>query len=302
MLQAATTPSKLGPDAAGAAILARASAPFARRLDPTLPGPVAVGFSGGGDSLALLLAARAWARTAGRPLLALTVDHGLNPQSRSWTCQAETIAAALGVRFQALAWEGDKPRAGLQAAARRARHALLAAAAREAGASVLLLGHTRDDVGEARWMRAQGSSVGSPREWSPSPAWPEGRGVFLLRPFLDVGRVELRQMLAPAGLAWIEDPANDDIRFLRTLARRAAAPGERPPEQPAPEGGFEVDPSGTVRLGRGAAPSLLAMACVCTGGGERPPRREALERLVRRLAAGKVFTATLAGARIRAGD
>ena len=52
-----------------------------RRLDPGASAPLAVAFSGGGDSLALLLTARAWGEQCGRPLLALHVDHGLQPQS-----------------------------------------------------------------------------------------------------------------------------------------------------------------------------------------------------------------------------
>ena len=83
-----------GPDLAGAAILARAGDVFARRLDPGSAAPLAVGFSGGGDSLALLLAARTWARANGRPLLALTVDHGLNSQSAARTFTARALDAA----------------------------------------------------------------------------------------------------------------------------------------------------------------------------------------------------------------
>ncbi len=288
--------------AAGAAILARVAAAFEGRLDAASTAPLAVGFSGGGDSLALLLAACAWARPRNRPVVALTVDHGLNAQSRAWTRHAARIAAAIGVGFRALAWDGGKPATGLQAAARRARHALLAGAAREAGASVVLLGHTRDDRSEAAWMRAQGSSVGDPREWSPSPAWPEGRGIFLLRPLLNLGRAELRELLAPSGLDWIEDPANQDSRHLRALARMAGAGLPPPAADPAVDGEFRVDDAGSVRLARDASPRLLAIACVCAGGGERLPRRESVDRLRVRLAAGERFTATLAGARIEAGQ
>ena len=302
MLQAVTTRCPSRADAAGAAILDRTAAAFERRLDRGSGAPIAVGFSGGGDSLALLLAARAWASSAGRPLLALTVDHGLNSQSRAWTARAGEVAQGLGASFLALAWTGDKPRTGLQAAARRARHALLAEAARQAGASVLLLGHTLDDVREAAWMRGQGSSVGIPREWAPSPAWPEGRGVFLLRPLLGRGRAELRERLVPSGLDWIEDPANDDGRFLRTHARRSGpldAPEVAPHEPPAV---FHSDVSGATTLPRDCGRRLLAMACVCAGGGERLPRGREVERLIGRLAQGEVFVATLAGARLQARD
>lgn len=301
MPQAVTIPPQDGPAEAGAAVLARARDAFDRRLDPGLTAPIAVGFSGGGDSLALLLAARAWATDAGRPVLALSVDHGLNPISRGWISQAASTAAMLGVGFRALNWQGAKPQAGVQAAARRARHALLAEAARQAGAAILLLGHTRDDVNEAGWMRAQGSSVGVPREWAPSPVWPEGRGVFLLRPLLQLGRTELRELLRPCGLDWIEDPANDDSRFLRTHARRSAPATARNMASAEPGGEFAVDAAGAIRLDRNIDPRLLAMACVSAGGGERLPRREQLALLAARIAGEGDFAATLAGARIEAG-
>jgi tRNA(Ile)-lysidine synthase len=199
-----------------------------RRLRPVAAAPLAVGFSGGGDSLALLILTLDWARAQGRAVVSLTVDHQLNPASAAWTAAAAARAQALGARAQALAWTGDKPSAGLPAAARAARHALLADAARAAGARVLLLGHTRDDLAEAAAMRAEGSTVSDPREWSPSPAWPQGRGVFALRPLLAVGRAEIRDWLSARGETWLDDPANEDLKYARARARRRlSSPEER---------------------------------------------------------------------------
>ncbi|OYX68709.1 MAG: tRNA lysidine(34) synthetase TilS [Caulobacter sp. 32-67-35] len=206
--------------------LGEVSAALDRRLDPHSAAPVAVGFSGGGDSLALLLLTLDWARAHGRPVLSLTVDHQLQPDSAAWTREAVAAAQARGARALALVWTGEKPTTGLPAAARRARHALLAEAARAAGARVLLLGHTADDIAEAAVMRAEGSTVSDPRDWSPSPVWPEGRGIFLLRPLLDQRRAELRAWLRARGETWLDDPANDDPRSARARARRGT---ERPP-------------------------------------------------------------------------
>ncbi|HEX4098794.1 MAG TPA: tRNA(Ile)-lysidine synthetase, partial [Caulobacteraceae bacterium] len=69
-----------------------------------------------------------------------------------------------------------------------------------------------------------------------------------------------------------------------------------------PRGDFAVDAAGAIRLDRTADPTLLAMACVSAGGGERLPRRGKLDRLAARIAEGVDFTATLAGARIEAGQ
>jgi tRNA(Ile)-lysidine synthase len=157
--------------------------------------PIALALSGGGDSLALLHLAKAWADAAGRSLIALTVDHGLNPASAAWTRFAAERARRLGAPHRTLPWLGAKPSTGLPAAARAARHALLAEAARSAGAHVVLMAHTADDLMEAQVMRAMGSNAPSPRVWSPSPSWPEGRGVFLLRPLLGQRRAVLRELL-----------------------------------------------------------------------------------------------------------
>ena len=269
--------------------------------------PVMVAFSGGGDSLALLLAAQAWA--TGRRLVALTVDHGLNPRAGAWADFCRERAARLGVAHRTLVWSGEKPLTGVSAAARAARHRLLADAARQAGAAVILMGHTLDDDAEAGLMRLAGSSVSSPRVWSPSPAWPEGRGVFLLRPLLGVRRAALRSALTALGERWIDDPANVDPCSARARARtllcdRALA---APAERPCPCGlalGAEEGPAGdlTFPLGRlvgsSDAEALLSAALLCAAGTARPPRRDRLLRLLARIGGGERFAATLAGARV----
>jgi tRNA(Ile)-lysidine synthase len=281
--------------------LAEVQAALGRRLDRASTAPIAVGFSGGGDSLFLLKTVLAWAR--GRPVLALTVDHQLQADSARWTAEAVAKARALGAEALALTWTGEKPGTGLPAAARRARHALLASAARAAGAKVLLLGHTASDRAESAAMRAEGSTVSDPREWAPSPVWPEGRDVFVLRPLLSLTRDEIRAALAQAGETWLEDPANVDPRYARARVRAAGAVGVAPTavRSPASPPSFSVDAAGAIRLPRAAAAASLAAALLCAAGTERPPRGERLARLVQRARAGEAFTATLAGARVEAG-
>ena len=272
-----------------------------RRLDPASTAPLAVGFSGGGDSLALLRLTLDWARAHGRPVLSLTVDHQLQAASAAWTRDAVAKASDLGADARSLAWTGDKPATGLSAAARRARHGLLATAAREAGAKILLLGHTADDIAEAAAMRAEGSTVSDPRAWSPSPVWPEGRGVMLLRPLLSERRADLRAWLSGQGETWLDDPANDDPRSARARARQAGVIlAAATPAEPRAPPVFEGDRFGVFQLRRDVAAAHLAAACLCAAGTERPPRGERLERLVARLRSGEAFTATLAGARVEA--
>jgi tRNA(Ile)-lysidine synthase len=287
---------------------------FSRRLNGPAHAPVAVALSGGGDSLALLHLARAWADRAGRNLVALTVDHGLQSAGAAWARFAAAKAAALGVEHRTLCWTGAKPATGLPAAARAARHGLLADAARNLGAGVILMGHTADDLIEAQLMREAGAATPSPRVWSPSPAWPQGRGLFVLRPLLAWRRAELRALLAGLRETWIDDPANDDPRYSRTLARRrlsAAADADVPEAVQAAEParsalGVRQGLGGDLRLPRGALRTrdgrrLVGALALCAAGGSRPPPAEALGRLVQRLQGAETFAATLAGARIEAG-
>lgn len=294
---------------------------FSARLDAGSPRPLAVALSGGGDSLALLTLACDYGRATGRRIVALTVDHGLNADSAAWTARAGETARRLGVDWRSLVWSGVKPASGLPAAARQARHSLLAEAARALGARVILLGHTADDLAESALMRAHDApALPDPREWSPSPVWPAGRGIFLFRPLLGSGRLALRARLTGLGLDWIEDPANLDLRFARARARRTLAEAEPPPGRPAPTAAFDrtVMAPAAARFtltveGYAACPRALAdetppeqlvpvlgAAVVSVGGALASPRRRVLERLAARLSGTAPVRAQLAGVRVEA--
>ncbi len=295
------TADALAPDPLRARVEARLDA----RLERGSARPVALGLSGGSDSLALLHLAAGWCARAGRPLLALTVDHGLSPESGAWTARAGRMAAEAGAAWRALAWTGPKPATGLPAAARRARHALLAEAARGAGARVVLLAHTADDrAEEAALRRGDAPGLGWLRPWAPSPAWPEGRGVCLLRPLLDTGGAELRARLAADGVAWLEDPANLDPRFARARAR-AAGPAPSADPADALHGFGHATPDGRVRLppdrvaeGSSAARRSLRAALACASGTDAAVAGPALDALRARLSAEAEGVATLGGARV----
>ncbi|HZZ67611.1 MAG TPA: tRNA lysidine(34) synthetase TilS [Phenylobacterium sp.] len=285
-----------------------------RRLLSDSRRPIAVALSGGGDSLALSLLAADWARRIGRRLLVLTVDHRLRPQSAAWTNACAATAERLRADFRALAWTGEKPAAGLPAAARAARHALLADAARQAGAWAILMGHTADDGLEAGLMRQAGSTTPDPREWAPSPVWPQGRGVFLLRPMLRTRRGDIRAWLTARGETWIDDPANEDRNYARPRARAAVAQGAAPAaakalapaealalaSRPEARGGLEIARTDLVAAQPDAAARFVAAACLCAAGTDRPPARDKVERLLARLAEDAPFAASLAGARVTA--
>lgn len=293
------------------------SIPVQTRLDLRLlranAQPLVIGLSGGGDSVALALIVDEWARTAARPLVFVTIDHGLQPQGREWIRHCALLAERLGHRFLARVWAGDKPLTGLPAAARGARHRLLADAAREVGASVILLGHTADDLLESEAMRRAGATTPDAREWAPSPVWPEGRGLFLLRPMLGIRRVALRDWLAARGETWIEDPANENLAYARARARQGIDRNTEVAHNGQPALSLATHAThraGVITLPRPAlreasvpdARRFVALACVSAGGGDRLPARTRIDRAVQALRGEDIVTATLAGARLEADD
>jgi tRNA(Ile)-lysidine synthase len=176
---------------------------------------VAVAVSGGSDSVALLAAL---ARLRGPKVSALTVDHGLRPESSLEGTTVSKWAADMGVPHVTLVWEGAKPATGIQAAAREARYRLLTAWCRANDAAQLLTAHTQDDQAETVLMRlARTSSIESLAGIAKHGEWD---GVKVFRPLLGVSRNELRRFLTAIGQGWIDDPSNGDERFERVRIRQ----------------------------------------------------------------------------------
>ncbi|WP_407949255.1 tRNA lysidine(34) synthetase TilS [Parvibaculum sp.] len=198
---------------------------FAARLSSLHPGrSVAVAFSGGPDSLALLVLAAQWAaRRKNTALHAFTVDHGLRAASAGEAKEAARLSAALGVPHRILKWKGEKPATGIQAAAREARYGLLLEACRNVGASDLLVAHHLEDQAETFLLRlSRGSGIDGLSAMPASrPLSEDGMAVRLLRPLLDLPRERLLATVAKARLTPIQDPSNENERFDRVKARKA---------------------------------------------------------------------------------
>ena len=190
-----------------------------------------IAVSGGPDSTALLMLAARWraGRKRGPVLVAVTVDHGLRPESAREARAVKRLAAQLGIRHRTLRWTGDKPATALQEEARRVRYQLLAAAARGAGAPCVLTAHTLDDQAETvllRMARGSGlSGLGAMARQTLLPAFSAGdearkKGtIVLVRPLLDLPKTRLIATLAAMGITFADDPSNRDPRFTRPRLR-----------------------------------------------------------------------------------
>ena len=194
-------------------------------------GPMAVAFSAGADSTALLLAAQR--RWPGQ-VIALHVNHGLQAAADEFQDQAQAICAlhaiALRVeRVQAAPAQGESP----EDAARQARYTALARMADEVSAACVLLGQHADDQAETVLL-ALSRGAGLPGLAAMAERF-ERHGQVFGRPLLDVSSSALRAWLAGAGHPFVDDPSNADQRYTRNRIRallmpawEACFPGFRP--------------------------------------------------------------------------
>jgi tRNA(Ile)-lysidine synthase len=177
--------------------------------------------SGGPDSTALMVLAARWAKARKKApkLIAVTVDHGLRPESAREAAAVKRQAALLGLEHRTLRWTAKKPKTGLQEAARDARYRLLSDAAREAGAPFILTAHTLDDQAETVLIRLTRGS-GLTGLAAMRRATPLGEGsLSLVRPLLDIPKTRLIATLKAAKIPFAEDPSNRDPRFTRVRMR-----------------------------------------------------------------------------------
>ena len=189
---------------------------------------VAVAYSGGRDSTALLHATLAVAAEHGVRVLALHVHHGLSQHADAWLshCAAQCrrwTRAGKPVDFVSQRLAGSPPAgASVEAWARQGRYAALREMAMAHGASVVLLAHHRRDQAETFLLQAmRGAGMAG---LSGMPRSVTRDGVDWLRPWLDRPREPIDAYIRRHRLTHIEDDSNTDQRFARNRMRAQVWP------------------------------------------------------------------------------
>lgn len=188
------------------------------------PRTIAVAYSGGLDSSALMRLAQADAAARGLRLLAFHIHHGLSPNADAWAAHCEHEAGQLGVAFEVRRVRLDAAaRSGVEEAARIVRYAALGDMCRQHKVSLLLTAHHLDDQSETVLLQLlRGSGVAGLCGMDLVNAAPSLLGdadLLMARPLLDVGRAELEAWAARAGIAHVDDESNADARYARNALR-----------------------------------------------------------------------------------
>lgn len=288
-------------------------------LGPFEPCPhIAVALSGGADSTAMLHLLRDWSEVCEAKITALIVDHRLRPNSTNEALLVQKKTQELGVECCILTWTDTKPDSGIQAAAREARYNLLGKWCLNHGVLHLLVGHNKDDQKETvlmRFMHGSGEFGLAGMAAQRQMGW--GR---IIRPCLRFSGASLRRYLREKGLAWVEDPSNEDTRFERVRVRRelknrldygdldnASLTETRGAiEHKASKflagaamifntGYASLDSAALLRLQSDIAQRVLGSLCAAIGGSFYLPRQAKSLALLRQLGAGKFLGRTLHG-------
>lgn len=229
----------------------------ARRFVETLSGPVrlAIGVSGGSDSTGLLVALNEAIASSGRgdvSLVAATIDHALRPESAAEAIGVSSLCDSLQIPHFIRRWEGDKPLSGISAAAREARYRLLAGIADATGSDAIVLAHTHGDQLETMAMRAARSQRDDNAGLAGmAPLALYGGRHWILRPFLECDRLDIRAFLVERGLGWIDDPGNSNLKSERIRFRQGFQDA-----QPSMEPGWQAAATRRIRLAQHSAAAM----------------------------------------------
>jgi tRNA(Ile)-lysidine synthase len=194
---------------------------------------VAVGLSGGADSVALLRALAERSRELGLVLHAAHLHHGLRGEEADADLAfARSLAADLGLPFHEARVDTEaeakanaasaKPAETIEEAARRLRYGWFRQLMASGEVEAVATAHTRDDQAEtvlAKFLR--GAWTEGLSGIHPVVEFPEGR---ILRPLLSTTRAEVEAYLAALGQNWREDSSNRHLTFTRNRIRHELLP------------------------------------------------------------------------------
>ncbi len=177
-------------------------------------GKIAIAVSGGADSLSLV---HALCDLKMFEVHALTVDHGLRPESKDESLLVQKMCLRWGAVHHILPWVGTKPKTRIQEIARQKRYDLLAAYCVSEKIPTLFLGHHGNDQVETFFMRlSKGSGLAGLCGMEEVSALNE---LMLMRPYLSLSKENILDYCDKHGVRFVHDPSNENHDFERVRMR-----------------------------------------------------------------------------------
>ena len=183
---------------------------------------IAIGISGGADSLALAIIANKFKHKYNYKLIAFTVDHQLRKNSAKEAKHVKNIMNTLKIDHYKLEWAKEKPKTKIQESARIARYNILSEACNKYKCNNILLAHHADDQVETFILRLQSNSGldGLSCMQQKITILTSCGPLNLIRPLLNTRKKTLIAICEKNNVPWIEDPSNLDMKYSRSKIRK----------------------------------------------------------------------------------
>ena len=177
-----------------------------------------VAVSGGPDSLALAFLSKIYSLINNVKSKYFIIDHKLRVDSTKEAIKVKKILKKYSIPAEILTWHGKKPMKNIQSLARKKRYDLLFSESRKLKIKNILLGHHQNDLFENFFIRIlRGSGL---RGIISLDKKSKIDGINLIRPLLDQKKEDLIFVSKQVFNFYVEDPFNEDEKFLRIGVRK----------------------------------------------------------------------------------
>ena len=178
---------------------------------------VAVSFSGGSDSLALVILMNNWIKKHKGFLTLIYFDHKLRKGSYLESQYAKELSKKLGINHKILTWNEEKPKNSIMQKAREMRYEKIISFCKQKKIMTVMTAHHLDDSLETYFMKKKRNSLTPNLAGIPFKNTQDQ--VQILRPLINLRKSRLIQTCEKNKFKWFEDPSNQDKNFERVRVR-----------------------------------------------------------------------------------
>lgn len=187
-------------------------------LGQQYPKDIIIAVSGGIDSMALLFLSFKFCQNTNINLIALTIDHKIREESYQESRFVAQICQKNNIDHYTLENNSFIPKSNIESNLREIRYDLIANFAKKKNVTNILLAHHQQDVAENFLIRLfRGSGIDGLSAMDQISSF---KGLNLIRSLLDFTKEELKNYLIKINIKYIEDPTNEDQKFLRNKIRK----------------------------------------------------------------------------------
>ncbi len=179
----------------------------------------AVAVSGGSDSLCLALFSKIYSLEFKNSVHIIIIDHKLRKESYKEATTVKKILQKQKIKGKILSWKGKIPKSNIQRNARDIRYSLISKYCNQKKIKYLLTAHHSDDQIENFFIRlTRGSGLTGLSSMSEISNY--DNKLKIIRPLLNLKKEDLKYVTTNYFKKFINDPSNDNQKFLRVRIRK----------------------------------------------------------------------------------